>query len=379
MKKIFSVCLAIVLIIGNISIVQASTNNTIEVSLYNIREIMIDNSLDMKSAKNNIDKAIETYDDAKEVYDDEDQAYDEAQKEYTNNKNNLDIESPTYAEELAALKKPDKAELNKAESAKENAKYNLKTARIKYEQTVESLVLKAQQEYIAYLSTLSNKELKESKKTSEEKQLNIYKIQYESGFLSKKQYDSYITNVSDLNNDLEKLNDDEEIALKKLHNTLGIDYDTNIIFNTDVENIFEQVKNINLNKDIEEMLDNNIDIRIQDLEIDKLDDASDTNDYDSDNAQISLEQKTNSAELDFRQQYNTLMTSYNSIKSSYDKLKVKMNDVNTMQMKYSYGFASGNKVDALNLELDQQNNSFESEKNQFYINYLSYIQMKEGY
>ena len=137
--------------------------------------------------------------------------------------------------------------------------------------------------------------------------------------------------------------------------------------------------NINFNNDLEEMLENNVDIKIQNITIDKLDDESDTSDYDSDNAEISLEQKKNSAELDFRQQYNTLMSSYNSIKSSYDKLKVKLSDINTMQMKYSYGFASKNEVDNLNVDFDEQNSTFQDERKQFYLNYLRYIQMKEGY
>ena len=379
MKKIFTICLVTILLIGNISVAKASTSNTIEVSLDNIREIMIDNNLDMKSAQNNLDKAIETYNDAKDAYDDEDEAYDKAQKEYNDNKNSLDPTSPTYADELASLKKPNNTALNGAKDKKESAKYNLKTARIQYEQKVENLVFSAQKEYIDYLSTVSNKEVKENKIDLNEKKLNIYKIQYESGFLSKKKYDSYITDNKDSSNDLEKSNNDEDLALKKLHNTLGIDYGTKIIFNTDIESDLEEVLNINFNNDLEEMLENNVDIKIQNLTIDKMDDESDTSDYDSDNAEISLEQKNNSAELDFRQQYNTLMASYNSIKSSYDKLKVKLSDINTMHMKYSYGFASKNEVESLNVDFDEQNSTFQDERKQFYLNYLRYIQMKEGY
>lgn len=379
MKKIFTICLATILLIGNISVAHASTSNTTEVSLDNIREIMIDNNLDMKSAQNSLDKAIETYNYAKDEYEDEDEAYDEAQKEYENKKNSLDTSSPTYKEDLEALKKPDKTKLNSAKDKKESAKYNLKTARIQYEQKVENLVFSAQKEYIDYLSTLSSKEVKENKIALNENKLNIYKIQYESGFLSKKKYDSYITENKDSSDDLEKSNNEEELALKKLHNTLGIDYGTKIIFNADIESDLEEVLNINFNNDLEEMLENNVDIKIQNITIDKLDDESDTSDYDSDNAEISLEQKKNSAELDFRQQYNTLMSSYNSIKSSYDKLKVKLSDINTMQMKYSYGFASKNEVDNLNVDFDEQNSTFQDERKQFYLNYLRYIQMKEGY
>ena len=48
-------------------------------------------------------------------------------------------------------------------------------------------------------------------------------------------------------------------------------------------------------------------------------DEEDIYEYKLENAKIELKQLMNTTETDFKEQYNTLMTSYNSIKSSYDK------------------------------------------------------------
>ena len=73
------------------------------------------------------------------------------------------------------------------------------------------------------------------------------------------------------------------------------------------------------------------------------------------------------------------MNSYNTLKSNNTKLNEKQYDFGVMQTKYSYGFVSKKQVDDLEFELDKQKSEFNSEKNNFYINYSQYLQMKEGY
>lgn len=49
------------------------------------------------------------------------------------------------------------------------------------------------------------------------------------------------------------------------------------------------------------------------------------------------------------------------------------------QTKYDYGFVSKNDVDAAKLTLDSENADFINKRNQCYLSYLKYIEMKEGY
>ena len=140
----------------------------------------------------------------------------------------------------------------------------------------------------------------------------------------------------------------------------------------------DKISKLKFQDDLDMMLDNNSTIKIKDIELDEAEDADD-NDYLIDNAEISLEQEKNKAKLEFEKQYNTLMTSYNTIKNSNVKLNEKQNDFSVMQAKYNYGFVSKNQTDDLERELNTKKSDFVSEKNNLYVNYLRYLQMREGY
>ncbi|SUQ47538.1 hypothetical protein CNEONATNEC26_01583 [Clostridium neonatale] len=133
------------------------------------------------------------------------------------------------------------------------------------------------------------------------------------------------------------------------------------------------------------MLSNNYDIKLQEIEIDKLDDSEDSYDsdevydYDVDNADLNLESTKTNAELEFKEQYNTLISSYNKLKTTYDELNQSQIDYNLMKQKNLSGFASDKELSDKKLELDNKTSSFVSDKNNFLLTYLNYLQMKEGY
>ncbi|GAA0077779.1 hypothetical protein UT300005_21570 [Clostridium sp. CTA-5] len=372
----------------NISSVQAATvqstnNKIIKVSLENIKDIMIDNSLDMKTYDNNLKKVKEEYDESK----------DEVKTAQTDKQ---DAEDKLAADDKLDSNKTKQLQndLTLAENNLDTKNTNLDTktfnytqAKLQYDQKVESAVYQAQQDYIKYLSTLANKELQEDTAKSKEKNAQISKLKYESGFMSKNDYISSTQDNTDSSDKLNELINEEKLEKTKLCNELGISEENATII-TDINEDIEKISKINYDSDLKEMLDNNVDIRLANNNIDQLDsvdnetdnDYTDAiNDYNKDNAEISLQQKNNIAKINFKEQYDTLMNSYNSIKSSYNKITQEQNEYKITQSKYDYGFVSKNYVDNEKLTLDKDNATFVNSRNKCYLDYLKYIQMKEGY
>ena len=377
MKKAFISFLIMTLIASSISLLKASTayadssvDSEIKVSLENIRDIMVENNLDLKILVNRLKTAKENYDDAKDAKEEAD--------DFTLNEDN------SNADDLTDLKKV----LDKAESELSTAKESLKTARTNYDQGVEDKVYAAQEAFINYLSSLSDKKLKDDTVKLDERDAQVAKIKYESGYISKNEYISLTQGNTDSINELTKLKDKEELARIKLCNTLGISSQENVIFNTDITKDFQVISTINYNEDLKVMLENNLDIQLKNDEIDDLEDEEDNYDdndqediyeYKVENSEYELKQLINNTVTSFKDQYNTLMNSYNSVKSSYDKIIQEQKEYQIKQTKYDYGFASINEVDAAKLTFDKDNATFTANKNTLYLNYLRYIQMKEGY
>ena len=382
MRKGIITILSLLLICIHTIGVAASTNNITNMSIDNIEDIMLEYSPNIKIIDNNLKAAEENYDtliddikDFEEKRDKLKKDYDEALKDEENQTENVNIyNSDLIKKSLREIED----NINTLKDTKNKTKSNLKIFRIQYDQSVKNLVFSAQQEYIDYLDTLSKKELKKDEVTFQQKKIDTNKMKYEMGFISKKEYNSNLIDNTDVDNSLEELNRKEEIALKNLHLLLGIPTNTEIIVNNDINADLDKISKLKFQDDLEMMLDNNSNIKIKDIELDK-EENSDDNDYLIDNAEIYLEQEKNNAKLEFEKQYNILMTSYNTIKNSNVKLNENQNDFNVMQAKYNYGFVSKNQTDDLERELNTKKSDFVSEKNSLYVNYLRYLQMKEGY
>lgn len=388
MKKAFISFLIMTLITSSISLLKASTayadsnvDGAIKVSLENIRDIMVENNLDLKILDNKLKIAKENYDDIKDNVEDAEDDVDNAESAV----DSADVDEVDEAKE--SLDKAEKA-LESAEEKLTAAKESLKVARTNYDQGVEDKVYAAQEAFINYLSSLSDKKLKDDTVKLDERDAQVAKIKYESGYISKNAYISLTQDNTDSINELAKLKDAEELSRIKLCNTLGISPQENVIFNADITKDFQVIATINYNDDLKAMLENNLDIQLKNDEIDDLEDEEDNYDdndqediyeYKVENSEYELKQLINNTETSFKDQYNTLMNSYNSVKSSYDKIIQEQKEYEITQTKYDYGFASKNEVDAAKLTFDKDNATFTANKNKLYLNYLRYIQMKEGY
>lgn len=382
------------------------------VSFNNIKSIMIENSIDMKIADNNLKN---TKQELQKINDDiEDLGYkgssikksissledeiDELQSNITtlqNEYDSLDESDESYFSkktELAEKKEEltnKKSVLDKLNGYKEKrttAQRNCKKAELTYNQTVEEAVYKAQQSYVNCLSLVSQLDTKKSTLEYNEKKSDIYKLQYESGFLSKKDYEDSLTDNTDSENEIIEIENKKETAINNLKLNLGISQGAEISLSDDLDADMNEVASINYTEDLKEMLKNSIDISLANLEIDWAkdddDDEDDDDDYENytlENKELSLDKQYITSAIDFKEKYNNLMTAYNSIKSSYDKLQQSQEDYVVSSRKYAYGFITKNDLEKAKLDLDNKMSDFNTERNEFYLKYLDYTQMKEGY
>ena len=380
-RKILCFLITSLLILNTVPVFASSDSGQTAISLENIKEVMLDNSIEMKIAENNYKQTLQKYEDIKDAVDDLEDEISSLKAPSDTGSDTYDSEYESYNTKLSNLK----SQLSSKEDEEESYKYTVKSAKINYRTTVENKVYSAKKEYVAYLSAVSDLQLMEDQLKSDQKDLELYKKKYEYWFISKKEYDSYsITNTTS-NNDYESKKKDVELARNNLCFTLGLDINSDVVFDTNIEDTFNDVLDINYDEDLQEMLSNNYDIKLQEIEIDKLDDSEDSYDsdevydYDVDNADLNLESTKTNAELEFKEQYNTLISSYNKLKTTYDELNQSQIDYNLMKQKNLSGFASDKELSDKKLELDNKTSSFVSDKNNFLLTYLNYLQMKEGY
>jgi len=383
LKKTFVSFLIMTLMLTNISLINTSSvqaaevdntvtanDSTTKISLENIRDIVIENNLDLKIKDNELKIAKETRDDAKDALKTKPT---EAEYTNTNSDGTVVFDSVAYKAAVTAY--------DSAKSAYEKAKDAHKTAKTNYDQKVESAVYDAQNSYLTYLADVSAEKINGDTVNYNDKKAQVYKIQYESGFISKNEYTSKLQGNTSVN-DSNKSKDTKELDRIKLCNLLGISPDEKVTFNTDITVDFQVISKINYEEDLKQMLDNSLDIKTKSDNADDLndeDDDSDSHDYQVDNAAIELKQAINTAETDFKGKYNDLIASYNSVKSSYDKITQEQKDFEVTKVQYDYGFISKNALDNSQITLDKDSASFIKARNDCYLKYLNYIEMKEGY
>lgn len=376
-----------------------NTDNSIKISLGNISDLILENNQQAQIYNNTKKNAQLSYDDAKDENDSAETAYNNAQNEYNQELAKFNQEQANNSNPVATAVDNAKATLDKAKTALDAAgsklddtRTSLKKADITYNKNLQSLVEAAQKDYITYvLNDMPGKEYNTANLQLLKKKADIAKIQYDSGFLSKDDYTAaqlkYTTALNSSNN----TNNTDENDKAKLFYDLGISYEQNVTFETNLDQDIKDAAAINYNNDLAQMFDNNLTLQTDDISIDDAKDAKD-NEADSntdnqnniidnklENANSQLILDKNNAEKDFKTKYDAFMNSYAVMKNSASILDQKKAEYNVKQIQYQFGFASQEDVDAANADSLQESQSYQSDKAKFYQDYLSYIQAKEGY
>ncbi|WP_244834232.1 TolC family protein [Clostridium sp. BJN0001] len=376
MKKIISIFCIFLLLFSVPTVAKASetNNNQIDVTLKNIREFITSNNTDLKIAENNIKKLQEEYNDLKDEI-------DELEDEISDTENSISSCALDDTESLTSLK----SELNSYENQKESLeeqvdskKYNLKVSKYNYQIKVENTLSKVQKSYLDYIKLAINTSDIQNEVNTNENANKIASLKYESGFLSKKDYNSALINDTELKNKLKQAQDSEDIARQNLCLSLGINIDSNINWTLDLDSDLSDIANIDFESDMDEMLQNNMDLKLQNMEIDRLNDE-DGNDYDIENKELSLDDSETNYKIKFKEEYDNLMNSYNTLKTDYQNFNQLKEDNSAIIIGYENGFKSKSELDTSNRNLLSKTNAFLLEENTFYYDYMQYLQMKEGY
>ncbi|MBN1039423.1 viral A-type inclusion protein [Clostridium botulinum] len=387
MKRITGILLLLFVFMNQIS-VQAATRENIQLSMENIEEIITEYSPDLKIMKNNLKRDKEKYKDILDEVDDKESEVSSLENQINNYKPEVKPEEQPKSSNdkedntLDSLKKDlnnAKDKLDSLKDEKQVAKHNLKVSNIRYEKDLQGLIESAQRQYIQYVDTLLKKELKQYETNFKNKQVEINNIKYGNGFISKKEYEKNLDDITDFNNELKEIEVKEKNELKDLLFSLGVPSNTGIKVDTNIKGDLDKISKINFEEDLDDMLLNNIDLKIKDIENDKVKDDSDISDYEIKNNKISLRQEEEKVKIEFQKRYNNLILSSNLLKASNDKLSRTQDDALIMQTKYNYGFASKKQVDELEVGLNNKNQDFISQVNNLYMDYLSYMKMKDGY
>ncbi|MBY6836993.1 viral A-type inclusion protein [Clostridium botulinum] len=391
MKRITGILLLLFVFMNQIS-VQAATRENIQLSMENIEEIITEYSPDLKIMKNNLKRDKEKYKDILDEVDDKESEVSSLENQINNYKPEVKPEEQPKSSNdkedntLDSLKKDlnnAKDKLDSLKDEKQAAKHNLKVSNIRYEKDLQGLIESAQRQYIQYVDTLLKRELKQYETNFKNKQVEINNIKYGNGFISKKEYEKNLDDITDFNNELKEIEVKEKSELKDLLFSLGVPSNTDIKVDTNIKVDLDKISKINFEEDLDDMLLNNIDLKIKDIENDKLEDNLDNDlevsDYDIKNNEISLKQEKEKIKMEFEKKYKSLILSSSLIKTQNDKLNRTQDDALIMQTKYNYGFASKKQVDELEVGLNNKNQDFISQVNNLYMDYLSYMKMKDGY
>ncbi|AOR24179.1 viral A-type inclusion protein [Clostridium taeniosporum] len=401
MKRLTGILLVLFLFINQTS-VQAATKDTIKLSMSNIEDIIIEYSPEYKMIKNNLKADEQRYEDKEDEIDDTEDDIRKLENEIklqeeskpldnkeqpeskdSKEKNNESKSNDHLKKDKDKLKKK-KDELDSLKYEKKELRHELQISRIKYEKELKVLVESTQKQYVQYVDTLLKKDLKQAESKIKNKQIEINNLKYGNGFISKKEYEKNIDDITDFNNELNELEIKEKNQLEDLLFSLGIKDKNNIKFDVNIGFDIDKISKINFREDLDEMLLNNIDLKIKDIENDKAEDQSDRDDtkisdYEIKNNKISLKQEEEKIKMEFQKKYNNLIFSTDLVKAHNDKLSRTENDSLIMQTKYDYGFASKKQLEQLDVDLNNKNQDFISQVNNLYMDYLSYMKMKDGY
>ena len=370
--------LAAILVLGSAIPVLAIENSTapavnsatINISIESIESIMISNSSNMALAKNNFDKAALTYQNALSDYNKVKKQYDA-----------LVLNTPADWAQALSLSN----QLDSLRSNMNSAKFNLEAAQLIYNQQVQQFVLAAKQQYLSYLSALTQNQISAQSLSSQENQLAGLMTKLALGYVSKKQVDTFATQVSDLRTSLSNQEEQAKVLLEKLRSYMGI-IETAAVTTSPITTFdFTSIPAIVFDKDLIVMLANSTEIKTKEISLKSINKtASSSNDpskyrYDIISAEISLSQAKEKAKLDFQDQYIALKNSDIALKAKIVKLNVKKTELAGMVLRAKLGFASKKQVQDIQLEVKSQELQILMDQQNLYASFIRYNLTKLGY
>lgn len=372
-KLLITVCI-ISLMLMNISINASAENRNI--TMENIEELVLAHNLDIKIESNNLKSKIKYYDEL-------DDEINELETKISNNRhkadNSQDDEEKSKIRAQIAL---DEVTLDEKKEEYDDRKNVLKKLRMEYNEKVKQAVVSAQNKYVDYLASMAAREIKEDEFKYYNEKNKIQEAKYNMGYLARNSYNNDFVDLDESKKAYQQALNDENIKQKELKKALGLSDNEKIEIKDNFEFELDRIANINFENDYNEMINNNIEIKIKKIELDQIEDEDNEKDsekYLEENAELSLQQTREDIKLTLEKTYNDLIDSYNSIKVHKNKLTKSENDYEIMKIKLSFGELSKKEVEKQKIDLDNTKKDFNKERNELYMSYMKYLQVKEGY
>lgn len=251
-----------------------------------------------------------------------------------------------------------------------------------YEQNAHSTVLSAKQSYLAYCA--DNDRLAQAQTAADNARtaLTVSQQALSSGYVSQKDVDDLQNQCDQAQNALTQLDNQltqEKASLRTLLNLPdGVTMSVKPVAADDLD--FSDIPAINYGGDVIVMRGNSSKIKTAKLNYEYAQDQDDSyTGYQTNNASIALEQTRESEEAAFKKLYDALNSSYTVYEQALSQAQQKENELTVEQKALSLGYSSQKAVDAETQELKTLRTTLADDRNTLFVNYLSYIDMKNGF
>ena len=316
---------------------QPAQPQTVEVSLDTIEDIMAQYNLNLRTYLNNLKQARRDAEDAE----------DTDQEDYYDHQRDLAEES--------------------------------------YEQNAHSTVLSAKQTYLAYCADNDRLAAAQVTAANAKNALNVSLQALAAGYVSQKDADDLKQKADQAQNALTSL--DNQLTREKadLRALLNLPDDVAMTVRpvaADDLDFISDIPSINYGGDVIVMRGNSSKIKSAKLNYEYQQDQEDMpgfTQYTLNNASIALEQARESEEAAFRKLYDAMNGAYTVYRQDLENVQRKQSELAAEQKALSLGYSSRQAVDGRTQELKTLQTTLSDDRNTLFVDYLSYIDMKNGY
>ncbi|MDP4108713.1 MAG: hypothetical protein Q8878_01675 [Bacillota bacterium] len=253
--------------------------------------------------------------------------------------------------------------------------------KMQYDKNVQQLVLKAKQLYFAYNTDLTQEQCKLKQLEYEKQEFAAADAKLKAGYLSQNEFDSISLELATYSDSYASQQQKTKSDLQSLITGLGLkteDTGVEVAAPAIDEAAFSTIPSISFSDDNTAMLANNVSVKALEAALEVRKEAT-IKDYSKmDTLTVSIEQAKNNAVLSFQQQYNALSDAYNAYKTALSAYKVKNTAYENAKLKYQYGYISILQLNGLELSKIQSDIALSSQRENLYLAFLRYNQMKSG-
>ncbi|GEM_PF-3887300 len=356
MKRMLSALMAAAICVTFGLTAAAADAGQVSVSFDTVEDIMLQNSLDLRKIKADLEKAKGDYYDLQNGVDDL-----------------KDLNAVVPSVELTA-------EYNTLKTSRDTAEIYYLTLQTQYDKSVMLQVLKARQLYLTYATDLMQEEVLETQLANKKLETEACSTKLKLGFMTKNQFDLEMLDLKTVEDSLDSQRQKTASDYKSLKAALGVPEGTelDVLPMTYDEEVFPEIPLIDFDEDSAAMLQSSVDIKSKEIALQIKQTATIKKAREINVAKVELEQAKDSAAQSFRAQYDAVTDAYRSYETAREAYTVKEAAAKSGEMMYQYGYLSKLQLNDLELSRSMAQLSQTAQKNSLYLTYLRYAQMKNG-